>query len=180
MKPSPHTWLTITLCVVAVALAALGASAAPLLNSGDLDVDGRITVADVIALENILSGGNAQGLQAALADANQDGATDTNDTSFLVDVVLQREAPLPLIQMAPLAIVSFWKPQESLSAADVTLTAGQQVSFWKPMEPLTIADASLANAHPVSLWKPVDINNIEVRDDNAIQTGPPSFDRLVE
>lgn len=179
MKSSPKKIALMTTLAAAMGAWAWGA---PLLFSGDVDADGSHTVADVIALENILSGGTAIGLQAALADVNQDGATDAADTTLLVDLTLKRQEPLPLIEMSLVVGVSYWKVQEPLTAEDAALAVvEQQVSFWKPMEPLTTANASITIAEePVSFWKMMDINSVEVRDDNAVQIGPPSFDRLVE
>lgn len=62
----------------------------PVFEPGDVNKDGRISIADAVGIVNFIIGSDTQGLSSYAADANQDGAIDVVDAVWVVNKVIRK------------------------------------------------------------------------------------------
>jgi len=62
----------------------------PYFEPGDVNKDGRISIADAVGIVNFIIGSDTQGLSSYAADANQDGAIDVADAVWVVNKVIRK------------------------------------------------------------------------------------------
>ena len=55
---------------------------------GDVNLDGKINMADVVDLVDFIIGGAPEGFDKLTADVNQDGFINVTDVVDLVDIIL--------------------------------------------------------------------------------------------
>ena len=79
--------------LIAVTLTLLTALSAQAMVVGDIDGDGRVSVADVTTLIDVLLSGTYDNVPAAQADVDGDGAVSITDVTTLIDMLLNNSTP---------------------------------------------------------------------------------------
>jgi hypothetical protein len=150
--------------------------------SGNANKDDRIDVADVVTMVQTLDQPTTaiQSLDfflLKLLDVNQDEQIDALDLTRLLDILLGRAFPLPIVPYIPAAVVSFnCLPSAADLVQDELKTAVAKASFWRePSQTDLFSDEHKAAVATASFWYQLLITTpTEV---NVWQLGYPSFER---
>ena len=88
---------------------------------GDVNDDGRISIADAVGVVSFIINSNTNGLNCRAADANKDGVIDVADVVWVVNKVIRRSSYAPLRGAAKSEISSSVALDDVVSALNMSL-----------------------------------------------------------